>query len=173
METIPLFDRFSLRALRPDDARAIFASIDTQREYLGRWLPFVASTRRIEQTRDVVRDMLADPTNPVFTLRDGDVFAGLIGFKGADRPSGTIEIGYWLREEFQGRGIVTTAVRALCELAFSELGIRTVVIRCGTENSRSNRIPQRLGFRMVRTEEHAERMSDGTWIDLHVYQLEK
>ena len=59
--------------------------------------PFVAATHRVEQTREVVAAMLADPANPVFTLRVGDTFAGLIGFKSADSTTLTIEIGYWLR----------------------------------------------------------------------------
>ena len=81
METIPLFGPYALRRLRTEDAPDIFASIDTQRRYLGRWLPFVADTHRIEQTRQVVAGMLADTANPVFTLRSGNAFAGLIGFK--------------------------------------------------------------------------------------------
>ena len=69
MKTIPLFDDFSLRSLRSGDAPAIFGAIDTQREHPGRWLPFVAATHRVEQTREVVAAMLADPANPVFALR--------------------------------------------------------------------------------------------------------
>ena len=71
METIPLFGPYALRRLRTEDAPDIFASIDTQRRYLGRWLPFVADTHRIEQTRQVVAGMLADTANPVFIDRTG------------------------------------------------------------------------------------------------------
>ena len=95
METIPLFGPYALRRLRTEDAPDIFASIDTQRRYLGRWLPFVADTHRIEQTRQVVAGMLADTANPVFTLRSGNAFAGLIGFKSADAARRSVEIGYW------------------------------------------------------------------------------
>ena len=146
METIPLFGPYALRRLRTEDAPDIFASIDTQRRHLGRWLPFVADTHRIEQTRQVVAGMLADTANPVFTLRSGNAFAGLIGFKSADAARRSVEIGYWLREEQQGKGIMTAAVRTLCDLAFGEMGMRRVEIRCGTGNLPSNRIPQRLGF---------------------------
>lgn len=173
METIPLFDRYLLRPLRTEDAEDIFNAINTQREHLGRWLPFVASTHHIAQTQEVIREMRSDTANPVFTLRESNAFAGLIGFKSADPQRGSIEIGYWLREEYQGKGIVTAAVRTLCERAFAELGMRTVVIRCGVGNERSNRIPQRLGFRFDRTEERGEQLSDGEWIDLNVYRSEK
>ena len=172
MNAIPLPDDFGLRPLRADDAPDIFTAIDTQREHLGRWLPFVAATHRVEQTREVVAAMLADPANPVFTLRVGDAFAGLIGFKSADSTTLTIEIGYWLREEQQGKGIMTAAVRALCDLAFGEMGMRRVEIRCGTGNLPSNRIPQRLGFRRSHVEVQGEQLSDGAWIDLDVYVLE-
>lgn len=173
MNTTPLFGPYSLRPLRAEDAPDIFGSIDTQRRHLGRWLPFVAETQRIEQTRSVVAAMLADTANPVFTLRNGNAFAGLIGFKSADSSQRSIEIGYWLREEQQGKGLMTAAVRALCERAFAKMGMRCIVIRCGVDNQPSNRIPQRLGFRLSRVEPQGEQLSDGAWIDLNVYLLER
>lgn len=173
MNTFPLFGPYALRSLRTDDAADIFSSIDSQREYLGRWLAFVAETHCIEQTQQVVAGMLADTANPVFTLRNGRSFAGLIGFKSADRHNGTIEIGYWLREELQGKGIMTAAVRALCEKAFAEMGMRRIEIRCGVGNLPSNRIPQRLGFRRSHVELRGEELSGGEWIDLNVYTLER
>ena len=173
MKTIPLFDDFSLRSLCSGDAPAIFGAIDTQREHLGRWLPFVAATHRVEQTQEVIAGMLNDTANPVFTIRSGDAFAGLIGFKSADGTTRTIEIGYWLRSEFQGRGIMTSAVQALCRLAFEEMGMERIEIRCAPGNLRSNRIPQRLGFRLDRVEVRGEQLSDGEFVDLNVYLLER
>lgn len=173
MKTKPLLKGYSLRPLHKEDAPAIFRSIDTQRAYLGRWLPFVATTLRVEQTRQVVAGMLADRANPVFSIRSGEAFAGLIGFKSADAQTGVIEIGYWLREEHQHKGVMTAAVGALCGIAFGELGMRRVVIRCGVGNLPSNRIPQRLGFRRDRVEVRAEQLSDGEWIDLNVYVLDR
>lgn len=166
-----LFDDYWLRPLQEWDAAEIFASIDTQREHLGRWLPFVAVTHRVEQTREVVAGMLADTANPVYTLRCGEEFAGLIGFKSADSAARSIEIGYWLRAEHQGKGVMTAAVRALCAIAFSGLGMERIVIRCALQNGRSNRIPRRLGFRLDRVEVRGEQLSDGEFVDLNVYVL--
>ena len=171
MNAIPLPDDFGLRPLRADDAPDIFTAIDTQREHLGRWLPFVAATHRVEQTREVVAAMLADPANPVFTLRVGDAFAGLIGFKSADSTTRTIEIGYWLRSEYQGRGLMTAAVEALCRMAFGQMGMENVEIKCAAGNLRSNRIPLRLGFRLDRIEVRGEQLADGEFTDLNVYRL--
>lgn len=173
MKTITLFDDYLLRPLRGDDAPAIFGAIDTQREHLGRWLPFVAATHRAEQTQEVVARMLADAANPVFTIRNGCAFAGLIGFKSASETTHTIEIGYWLRSEFQGKGLMTAAVQALCRLAFEEMGMEHVEIRCALGNHRSNLIPQRLGFRLDRVEVRGEQLSDGEFVDLNVYLLDR
>lgn len=173
MDTIPLFGPYALRKLRAEDAADIFRSIDTQRPYLGRWLPFVAETHCVEQSEAVVAGMLADTANPVYTIRDGRAFAGLIGFKSADAGKRSVEIGYWLREEQQGKGIMTAAVRALCETAFAQMGMRRVEIRCGAGNLPSNAIPRRLGFRLSHVEPRGEELSDGEWIDLNVYVSER
>ena len=122
-------------------------------------------------TGEVSAAMLADPANPVFTLRVRDAFAGLIGFKSADSRTRTIEIGYWLRSEYQGRGLMTAAAEALCRMAFGQMGMENVEIKCAAGNLRSNRIPLRLGFRLDRIEVRGEQLADGEFTDLNVYRL--
>lgn len=173
MKTIPLFENYSLRPICMEDVHDVFTSIDTQRRYLGQWLPFVAATTREEQTREVVLNMIADSRNPIFTIRANNAFAGLIGFKSFDSATATIEIGYWLREEHQGKGIMHSAVEQLCNIASEELGVHTVEIKCAVGNLPSNRIPQHLGFRLNRIEPDGELLSDGHYVDINVYSLTK
>lgn len=174
MQTIRLSPHLRLRPLAHEDVPAIFAALDTQRAYLGRWLPFVEHTHCEEDTRNFVTAVLsADPFEPVFTLRVEERFAGLIGFKSTDCLTLTTEIGYWMREEFQGRGIMTQAVRELCRLAFYDREMERVVIRCAVGNLPSNRIPQRLGFKLCCVEPHGEQLTGGQWTDLNVYALSK
>jgi len=73
--------------------------------------------------------------------------AGVISYSAIDWQNRTTELGYWLGEEYQGKGLVTAACRALVEHAFLELGLNRVVISCATENKKSCAIPERLGFR--------------------------
>lgn len=172
MKTIPILPGVTLRELRTDDAADIFAAIDGERTYLGRWLPFVQFTRCEEDSLRFVRSVLDAPyREAVFTIRDGGHFIGLIGFKSTDPLARTTEIGYWLREAWQGRGIVTTAVAALCRMAREELAMRTVAIKCATGNGPSNRIPQRLGFTLDRIERRAELLENGRYTDANVYLL--
>lgn len=173
MKTIPILPDVTLRELRADDTAEIFAAIDNERAYLGRWLPFVQFTRSEEDTQRFVRSVLDAPyREAVFTIRDGGRFIGLISFKSTDPLARTTEIGYWLREAWQGRGIVTTAVAALCRMAREELAMRTVTIKCATGNGPSNRIPQRLGFTPARIEPRAELLENGRYTDANVYLLD-
>lgn len=173
MKTLPLQGGFLLRELQREDDADIFAAIDEQRRYLGRWLPFVQFTRSIADSEAFVGSVLdAVPYQYVFTIRDRERFAGLIGFKSTDCALRSSEIGYWLREEYQGQGLMTGAVRRLCRFAAEELGLRRIAIHCATGNAPSNRIPQRLGFKLVHVIENAELLEDGHFADANVYEAD-
>jgi ribosomal-protein-serine acetyltransferase len=89
-----------------------------------------------------------------------DRLAGVIGYDPIDWENRSTELGYWLGEEYQGKGLVTAACRALVEHAFGELGLNRVVISCATENEKSCAIPERLGFRREGIERQAEWLYD-------------
>ena len=98
-------------------------------------------------------------------------FAGLVGFKDTDRANRKTEIGYWLGEEYQGRGIMTRCVEALCGLAFSELDMNRIQIQCAVGNTKSSNIPRRLGFTLEGIARAGELQADGRFSDIEVYSL--
>lgn len=163
-----------LDPLELSDIDAIWNSIDSQREHLGRWLPFVEMTTERAFTEFYVTTAVegaARNLEPQFVIRVDGVFAGLVGFRSTDRFNRRTEIGYWISREFEGRGLMTRAVTALVNLAFSDLGMNRVQIRCATGNDRSRRIPIRLGFRLEGVERDGELLSGGRFTDLEVYAL--
>ena len=62
-----------------------------------------------------------------------------------------IELGYWLRADLTGRGLVTEASRALIAVAQSLRGLTHMEIRCDSRNEPSAAIPKRLGFALTST----------------------
>ena len=94
--------------------------------------------------------------------------AGVVGHLGIDRENLSTELGYWLGEEFEGRGLATAACRALVDHAFGELGLNRVSIACATENKKSCAIPERLGFRREDIRRQAEWLYD-RFVDHAVY----
>ncbi len=173
---ITVSNQLILREVGLNDVDAIFQTIDTQRDYLGEWLPFVTLTQSVDFTRSFIQSILDTPyevrEHTFVVLYEGE-FAGLVGFRDTDRMNRKTEIGYWLSEPYQHKGLVTKAVQVLIALAFEELGMNRVQIRCAVGNAPSRRVPIRLGFQFEGVERAGELFPDGSFRDLEVYSLLK
>lgn len=171
---ITLNDNITLKALDRKDAKHIFETIDSQRAYLGKWLPFVAFTMSESDSQAFVDATLSIPSDRqefTFTINVDGQFAGLIGLKSTDTENLNTEIGYWLAEQYQGKGIISKSVSALCEYAFNNMKMNRIVIKCAVGNTRSSNIPKRLGFKFEGIEREAERTAEGSFFDIEVYSL--
>lgn len=174
MKEIRLNATTQLRLLELHDAPDIYQAIDSQRDYLGEFLPFVNKTDSIEYTQAFVQSSVCASSKKgeySFVINHEGNFAGIIGFKDLDKENQKVEIGYWLCRQYQHRGIMTSAVKALCKLAFEEMHINRIQIKCAVRNTPSKRIPMRLGFSLEGTERSGEKMADGTFADLEIYSL--
>ena len=170
--TIEVDQEIKLTQLELSDAKDIFETIDSQRDYLGKWLPFVAFTRDISDSEQYVNSVVNAPEERfeyVFAIRKGDRFVGLIGFKDTDKTNKKTEIGYWLSEKYQKQGIITRSVDRLCDFAFHQLGINRIQIKCAVGNLSSSNIPKRLGFKLEGIERAGELLTGGFFTDLEIY----
>ena len=172
MITIRICKEIELKQLEPSDAIAIFQTIDRQREYLGKWLPFVELTRELSDTEKFVDSVVNAPDDRfdyVFTIRKQDDVIGIIGFKDTDKLNGKTEIGYWISENYQKRGIVTKSVEKLCDFAFNKQGINRIQIKCAVGNTPSIKIPRKLGFVFEGIERDGELLTGNVFTDLEIY----
>lgn len=161
-----------LRQPTVSDATAIFEAVDSQRTYLGKWLPFVAFTTEIKDTENFIISVINTPVDEIeytFTIQVKNEFAGLIALKETDRLNKKTEIGYWLSEKFQKQGIVTKSVQKLCDFAFNDLNLNRIQIKCAVENKPSINIPKRLGFTFEGIERSGELLTGNVFTDLEVY----
>ena len=158
--------------LTSEDAVAIFNTIDSQRDYLEKWLPFVKFTNQLNDSVAFVLSVTNAPEDRfeyIFTIRKKGEFVGLVGFKDTDRENQKTEIGYWLSETHQKLGIVTRSVARLCDFAFHEMGMNRVQIKCAVENTSSINVPKRLGFQYEGIERQGELLSGNTFTDLMIF----
>ena len=164
-------ERTVLRSPQLADAEPLWAAIDASRAYLRRWLPWVDGSTSPEHTREFLRGAIsgaADGKSLILVIEHERVACGTLGFNWIDPANGSCEIGYWLREDLQGRGIVTSCCRALVKHAFDGLGLNSVRIAAAVGNERSRRVPERLGFHLDGVIREAERLSSGH-VDQVVY----
>jgi len=83
-----------------------------------------------------------------------------------------VEIGYWLSESFQGKGLMTDAARAVVAYLFDELDLNRVEIHCAAGNVKSAAIPRRLGFTLEGTSREGQ-LLNGRYQDILRFSMLK
>jgi ribosomal-protein-serine acetyltransferase len=116
------------------------------------------------------RKQLADNDGFQTAIVCGEAIAGVVGYTDVDWQNRSTRLGYWLGEEYQGRGTMTLAVRALVDHALSGWHLNRVEIRAAEENRPSRAIPEHLGFRQDGTLRQAE-LVEGRYLDSVVYSM--
>ncbi len=135
--------RLELRALTADDAPRIasLAGVWEVASMTGR-IPYPYSTEQA--------------LHWVTGLADGEIVCGitlngeLIGICGyTPDGKGAAEAGYWIGRAYWGKGYATEAMRELIDQGFRRRGIRRFVCSHFTENTGSQRVIAKLGFRLI------------------------
>jgi ribosomal-protein-serine acetyltransferase len=138
-----------LRLLEERHAAEAFALVDQDRAFLREWLPWVDATETQDDTLAFIRSTLeqfASGKGIAAGIWHGNRFCGVIGTHKLDLLNRKVEIGYWLGQSFQGKGIITAACRVVVSHLLGEMGLNRVLICCATGNSKSAAVAQRLGF---------------------------
>lgn len=173
MVEIRVDDDILLRWPTMADAEDIFALIDSNREHLGRWVPWVYAIRTVDDERQWVQGRMKaqeehSGTPPLIIYQDSIV--GSVGTDSIDALRKSCEIGYFLAESLQGRGIVTRACSDLLTYIFDTLRMNRVQIRAMPHNKRSIAIPERLGFVYEGVQRQAQ-LLNGQFHDFAVYSM--
>ena len=164
-------DDLRLELVRRPQAGEFYRLLDRNRDHVGRWMAWVPSITgpdsMLSWIRRCQRQLSGGHGFHLALVLDGDV-AGTVGLVEIDRANSATELGYWLGEEAQGRGLMTAACEVVIHHVFDDLGLHRVQIRCATENTRSRAIPERLGFREEGVLRDAERLGQ-EFVDHVVY----
>jgi len=80
-------------------------------------------------------------------------------------------IGYWVDEKFANLGVVTAAVEALSEYAFTELQLHRLEINLRPENAASRRVAEKAGY-VLEGDRPRYLHIDGDWRDHICFVLE-
>jgi RimJ/RimL family protein N-acetyltransferase len=150
--------RLWLRWPRPDDAQVLLevAVAETAARNCSAW-PEIART--LDPAAWIARARAANAAGERLDLaitgkrRPGELI-GLVGLRPAVRP-GTLSLGYMLRVDHQGQGLMTEAVRALVGTAFRFSPCGAIRAASAVANAASERVLLKSGF------ERVERPRDG------------
>lgn len=162
-----------LEEVKESDAKLIFEAVEKNRNFLRQWLSFVDKMQSIEFAENFLKTVLQKRRDGIeygFSIFENSDLIGRISIHKIDNQNRIGEIGYWLVESAQGKGIMTKACKAMIAFGFIDLKLNRIEIKCGTENSKSSAIPMKLNF----TKEGIIRQSEllnGKFIDLNLFSL--
>lgn len=156
-------------------AEATFEMIDKNRLFLRKWLAFVDNMQTVEQIHNYSKFALqrnAAGTEAGFVIFENDKAIGRIGINRIIPENKIGEIGYWITEAAEGKGIITSCSKAMLKYGFSNLGLNRIEIKCAVDNIKSARVPEKLNFTREGILRQAE-LLNGNFVDLYLFSLLK
>ena len=138
---------FILEKVKPsfEVARYLFELVDKQRAYMAEWLNWVDVSNCPEDMYPHLNKSYETKNSNYYIIFENKI-VGSISFVAFSEANKMAEIGYWLSRDYNGRGIVTNAVKVFEVLGFKDLGLNRIEIRVDVDNKKSRAIPERLGY---------------------------
>jgi RimJ/RimL family protein N-acetyltransferase len=131
-----------LRRLRPTDVEALARGLNDLD--VAKNLVAVPHPYGVADAEEFLAGTAAAPHSLCAAIEVDGAFAGCVALDGS---SGMADLGYWVARPFWGRGIATTAARALLDLAFATQAIDIVSSGHFLDNDASAAVLAKLGFR--------------------------
>lgn len=106
----------------------------------------------VENSRQIIREVLAVPENYAVCLKEQNLLIGSIGLKmGTDTDmtdrEDECELGYWIGKPYWGQGFIPEAAEELLRHGFLKLGMKRIWCGYYEGNVKSAIVQKKLGFR--------------------------
>lgn len=168
-----LGDGAELRILEARHACEFLQFVDENRAFLGQWLRWGDEIKSVEEAEAFLRrgvERYVEDGLPWVGIWDqGKMVGGVLFFPVETRVLAT-EVGYWLGESATGKGLVTRAVTAMLDYAFTTLGLHRIALQAEVSNEKSIAVAKRLGF----TPEGVRRaagLNHGQYVDMAAFSM--
>lgn len=121
--------------------------------------------------REYISAMLAADANDTFAFAvtvDEKVIGSIGAFRQANIHNRTAELGYYIAEEYWGKGITTEAVKQLCDYVFTNTNIIRIFAEPFVDNIGSCRVLEKVGFKYEGTL-RSNALKNGAVLDMKMY----
>lgn len=140
-----------LRHFRKEDLEAYF---DCFQSNLGKdgFLRYFTKAEQLEkEVEHIVKQYsLEKPSEETFVIEFNGEFIGFVDLEGLNSKTELhkINLGFGVRSKFSGKGIVTKAVKKICEYAFKRYKLKRIEAYCRIDNKASARLLEKAGFEL-------------------------
>jgi len=169
-KTLFIHEKLELRLPEMEFADSVFELLKYQRNYLEEWLPWASQTKDINDCQKQIK------SHKLFNIGGqklitfifyNQILVGSIGLVKIIKDNQSAEIGYWLSQDFQGKGIIVQSCQRIIQHAFEKMQLNRLEINVASSNLKSVRIPEKLNFSLEGT------LRDGLYIHDKFHNLKK
>jgi ribosomal-protein-serine acetyltransferase len=165
-------ERLVLRRYRHADSSTYYHALRNNREHLNEFLPsFLADLQAEEEVKSWFDKQNAEwEAHNLFIFgaweKATGVYVGEAYLANPDWDVPRIEVGYFLLNEFTGKGYATEAANAAIRVAFERLKVMRIDLRCNADNTASIQVAKRCGFTQEGCFRQHHRKKDGMLVDV-------
>ena len=161
---------FKIRRWKLSDARDLATALSNKKiqDNLRDGLPYPYTE---QDGKEFISAMLAANENDTFAFAitvNGKVIGSIGAFRQGNIHRQTAELGYYIAEEYWGKGIMTEAVKQLCDYVFSNTDIIRIYAEPFAYNIGSCRVREKAGFQYEGTL-RSNALKNGNVIDMKMY----
>lgn len=175
MKTLKVTDGIELRPFEVTDSNLCYEIIVKNRIFLEPWLPWIRRTHSVSDLQkrfEWFLEKMKTQEAANLGIWHSNKIVGGIGYFGHDPENHLLEIGFWIIEDAQGKGIATASCKVLQDYLFDEVKINRIEMRCSPQNERSQAVANRLGYSLEGTIRE-NLLINGLYQDLLLYSLLK
>ena len=169
------FDNYSLRLLRLGDLDPYFALVQRNRERLAdRFVGTVSRTKTLEEAQEFVEEMIKHTiSNTYFPYviidENENRIIGFIDLKNIDWDIPKTQIGFYIDEAYEGKGIISKAISKIINYCFDDKGFEKLFMRIHPDNLAAKKVAEKCGFELEGTIRKDYKTPSGNLVDLLYY----
>jgi ribosomal-protein-serine acetyltransferase len=166
--------RLSIEPTGYQHLEGIWQGVQASLPELQEWMAWAADVK-VEETRSHVahaeKVWAGRATGELsFTVLKDGVVAGVAGLGSILQDLRRAELGYWMRSDLCGQGLMTEAASAVVEFAFRDFLLHRLELHAAPGNKGSNRVAEKLGFKLEGLGRDAG-FAAAEWQDMNIYGL--
>ena len=141
-----VLERCTVRPWRLDDAQSIASYANNRKIWLG-VRDLFPHPYTIQDAHEFLQRATSEQPEIKFCIeKDCKAVGGIGVHPGQDVYRHTATVGYWLGEQFWGRGIMTEVVTAVTDFCFDNFPLRRLSAEVFANNPASARVLEKAGF---------------------------
>ena len=164
---------FQIRLLKKKDTKDYFQLIESNRERLKRYFPVtVSEIMDMEDCTCYVAKKVRQAKKKkmfVYVVFEKEKMIGALIVKNIDWRIPKAELAYFIDGEYEGRGIMSGAMKWLTEYCFRELGMNKLFINLSPKNKASQQLALKSGFQLEGVLRQEFRIETGEVEDIEYY----